>query len=662
MAGKPRETYRPGELDKTRSNLGELSHEEARRMASILGGEIGIEKTSDELKAKYSELRKTSSKSSPSSRTAGRNTQAGGKSAGNKTAAAGGKSKGMVYSGHYTSKKNRKQKLSYLDRIRINRIASKPEHRIKKPSSVLSAYMSIFVKSKDLINPDFIIDGEQYYYSHIEEMVNGIRSLLKQVDPLIFRRYVNPFYRDILKSIIAWDLRRMSEVLHSLQKSPRNRDVHDCADLCRLIYRPVFILKPVPLKYITGAVDRVCRILMIVNSENGEELHRIEKVFLETREKIKTVFKDISYTCYPLLLNLSAPKFYYYSDFLKQQQDRILDFLELSTGDILELPEDLQELLNRQYSLNHLRQKMEEERKKIEESMAAESKSRNENEVEAGIEFLEQLFPESGWKNYRDYPDFYPYFHPIFKFPKGTELIAVEDPLQQVVVLASIIQDLLYGFRGIKIVSEKKNEIESLTDSWRLFIDDSIQKYYTRMLLEYCRGIEKGSEYSSGRFGQKMINDIYWFKRKLILPLLKFKTIMGSQSVPPKCVRFHQTVNRLYVMLEGLLKELDENSQREKVIADYNSSFRFEIENVTSRRLRTVLNGDNIAATNENLIRHTFSLISLMDYLLNSRNSPYYENPADEYPVYRWDPVYQGKPMYSVKLLDTIEILKKYQR
>ena len=47
------ERYNPGDLDRTRSNLGELSREEAERMSSILGGEIGIEKTDEALQQKY---------------------------------------------------------------------------------------------------------------------------------------------------------------------------------------------------------------------------------------------------------------------------------------------------------------------------------------------------------------------------------------------------------------------------------------------------------------------------------------------------------------------------------------------------------------------------------------------------------------------------------
>ena len=44
---KPKAIYEPGELDKTRKNIGEISPEEAMAIAKKLGGEIGVEKAQD---------------------------------------------------------------------------------------------------------------------------------------------------------------------------------------------------------------------------------------------------------------------------------------------------------------------------------------------------------------------------------------------------------------------------------------------------------------------------------------------------------------------------------------------------------------------------------------------------------------------------------------
>ena len=290
--------------------------------------------------------------------------------------------------------------------------------------------------------------------------------------------------------------------------------------------------------------------------------------------------------------------------------------------------------------------------------MKISNNKREESEIEGAADPPGAALPGvRDGKITETFPDLYPYFHPIFNFPKGTELISAEDPLQQVVILAAIIQELLYGFRNINIQSEQKDEIEKITDKWHLFIDEMIQKHYSKMLIEYCRYVEKGVDYSAGKYGQKLLVDSFWFKRRFIMPYLKFKTLYRSQTLPLKAPKFHHSVRNLFMQLRSLLGDFENSKNKEEIIPNYTEDFKFEIENTTSRRLRKLLEDDNIAASNENLLRHTFQIISLLDYLLNSEDSIYYAIKAEDIPVYRYDPVYQGKPLYSVRLIDTAKIL-----
>ena len=57
MKKKAKKKYAPGELDKTRKNIGKISEEEAKKMAKKLGGEVGIEQDPDKVKSKYKEMR-----------------------------------------------------------------------------------------------------------------------------------------------------------------------------------------------------------------------------------------------------------------------------------------------------------------------------------------------------------------------------------------------------------------------------------------------------------------------------------------------------------------------------------------------------------------------------------------------------------------------------
>ena len=164
------------------------------------------------------------------------------------------------------------------------------------------------------------------------------------------------------------------------------------------------------------------------------------------------------------------------------------------------------------------------------------------------------------------------------------------------------------------------------------------------MLIEYCRNVEKGYDYSSGKFGQKLLIDIYWFKRRFIFPYLKFKILYKSESIPLKAPKFHEQIKNFYSALSGLMEEFDKSDNRQSLIENYDEAFHFEISNITSYRLKKVLQKENIAPTNENLLRYTLMFVSLMDFLINSPNSPYYAVKQEDVPVYRYDPVYQGKP------------------
>lgn len=668
MAKRLPEKYNPGDLDRTRSNLGQLSKEEADRMKDILGGEIGIERTDNALQEKYAQIKKTSSKSSTSgrpggSRTSGPNTGGSVYTAEKSRSGPAGKAQQItapVYTGHYISKKTKKTRLSYLDRIRIDRMAAKPEHQIKTRSAVVSSYLSFLVKSKDTVNPDFIREGEQFFYNHIESLVTDLTSLLKLVKPIIFKNYINQYYRDLIKILISWDLKELNSILSDLQKSPRNREIQDCGRLCSIIYKPIVSVAHIDIKHLYAAVDRLYRVLIIVRSEEPEELVSIKNRYSNIREKIKIVFKDVSYTCYPLLLKLTGSKFQYYREFLSKDRETIIKFLSISEDSLVEPPDNLEDLGKKQYSLDHLKQKLQKEREEQQAAQKKDSHMHNESDVTKSLEILEQLFPESNWKKQKEFPDFYPYFQPLFKFPRGTELIANEDPLQQIVVLAAVIQELLYGFRSIKIKGEHAEAIDKAADGWHLFIDELIQNHYSKMLVEYCRMVEKGPEYSAGKFGQKLLTDIYWFKRRFILPHLKFKVLYKSESIPLKAPKFHEQIGKFHAALAGLMDGLENSSDRNSLIENYSDPFHFEIKNITSFRLKKVLQNENVAPTNENLLRHTLMMLSALDFLVNSQNSPFYSVRPEEIPIYRYDPVYQGKPRYSVPLIDTEALLKKY--
>ncbi len=643
MGKRPPERYNPGELDKTRANLGSLSKEEAARMAALLGGEVGVEKTSDKMKEKYDDLKKRTEKKSQVSYKPASQFKAP-----------------KVHTGGYKSVSTRKRKISYIDRIRMDLLAARPEHRIKTRGSIIHAYLRFISGGKDIINPNFLIHGDRYFFSHIQTLQASTAKLLAFVEPATLNIYVNPFYRNILKSLVKWDLEYLNNEMGSLQRSPRNKNVIECSELCRLIYKPIIRLSRINIDHITSALDRLNSLILILTKFTPDEYKNLEPYYLNARDKIPVVFKDVAYTCYPLLLKLSGSQFHFYKDFLKKDRRHITGFLALAKEDLISPPMDMNAELKKQKPLGQLEEilKKQEEERLMKNSI--QDMERDESEITAGIELLEKLFPEAGWKQYKEFPDLYQYFQPLYDFPRGVELIPPDDPLHQIITLADTVQELLYGFRNVNILSSLGADIDEITDKWHLFIDEMIQKNYCKMLLEYARAVEKGAAQNSDSFGMRLLTDLLWYRRRFILPKQKFKTLYKSQVITMKAPKFYLAVRKLYSLLDTLLKDFDESRDKSMVIENFAGPFKFEIKNITAIRLKQYLNREKVAATNENLLRYTLMILSVLDFLINSEKSITYQDFAEDLVLFRHDPVYQNKPLYSVNLLDTHEILKKY--
>ena len=92
-------------------------------------------------------------------------------------------------------------------------------------------------------------------------------------------------------------------------------------------------------------------------------------------------------------------------------------------------------------------------------------------------------------------------------------------------------------------------------------------------------------------------------------------------------------IGKFHAALAGLMDALDNSSDRNSLIENYSDPFHFEIKNITSFRLKKVLQNENVAPTNENLLRHTLMMLSALDFLVNSQNSPFYSVRPEEIPI-----------------------------
>ena len=156
MAKRPPERYNPGELKRTRSNLGEMSGEEARRMMEVLGGEISDEKPDAHIDEKYKKLQELNRRKSD--RILYSEAQGG-------TASVAARVSSVPIEPADGSPAD--GSAGYFARIRMNLTAARSEHGIMSLPGAIASIFSFFLPVREFINPRFITRGDEVFFRHI---------------------------------------------------------------------------------------------------------------------------------------------------------------------------------------------------------------------------------------------------------------------------------------------------------------------------------------------------------------------------------------------------------------------------------------------------------------------------------------------------------------
>ena len=174
MAKKDNIIYAPGELGRVREKLGVTDATEAKRMAKVLGGEVGVERSEvpDTSKPGRSNIRRETVEVQVGNRGKRRRIDM---SAGDDDLSPRGKSKNSEpYPGDDPSVP---AKLSYMERVKIDQLAGQLNFEIKNSMQVLTSILSFFKEPEDLVNPHFVTKRMNEYYGKIEKLVTLTRSI-----------------------------------------------------------------------------------------------------------------------------------------------------------------------------------------------------------------------------------------------------------------------------------------------------------------------------------------------------------------------------------------------------------------------------------------------------------------------------------------------------
>jgi hypothetical protein len=262
--------------------------------------------------------------------------------------------------------------------------------------------------------------------------------------------------------------------------------------------------------------------------------------------------------------------------------------------------------------------------------MAAERKA-----LGRGLDSLEILFPEAGWDDIQNYPDFYPYFAKMFDMRRGWGLIAPTDPLLQIAILMYILEEFFYGLRYVNFgsvsiggVSEHINEpMASIMTNWHSNIEVGFKKEYLPRLDEYCRILDNPSDSKNSSYAKRLHDELHWIKRLYFLPYYRFE----SNFPPPAnqktdVIPIFTEVRHLRRYLTAVAAGIEQGNKQGGAKANAHcdgvdnpwAPYTFQVPNPLSIRL-DALTGKK--KSNSSLIFFTLAAAMVLDYIMNNENS-----------------------------------------
>ena len=148
---KPKAIYEPGELDKTRKNIGEISPEEAMAIAKKLGGEVGVEKTQNFSTPLYKNKKKYVKRGHKPSNI-------------NQT----NEKKERVSHTRFKAPKNQKPNMLPImhsqSRKLLDSLMASQEYRIKPNYGIFAPVINAIQGNQEKVSPQFILYNLQHYF------------------------------------------------------------------------------------------------------------------------------------------------------------------------------------------------------------------------------------------------------------------------------------------------------------------------------------------------------------------------------------------------------------------------------------------------------------------------------------------------------------------
>jgi len=623
--------WAPGTLDRTRKAIGQLDPGEAEIMSKKLGGEVMYERSDG------------SSSSGKSSKGTGRLIRQ--TSSGNSENTSGSDAASSGQRGNGTRRRQEElatvtPKLSSL----FDKLMMRDEYGIK-PNYGLFNFIKYFQQNgHEQVVPEFCTVTLKHHVENLSGFITVIKTLI-QIAPASYKAKIasgNEIKFKFLRMIAGWTMQSVKLAHIELMDLPQPYVVQDLIPYIRAVYKLLIQV------YYYGENKIPKLIKEIYTDEVSYPESPQEKLSSLAKEAITSwlyIQNEIVKKCYPLLMRMCSDTFEEYPDFFKIKVADILKFVGLHKYDLL-LPEKAKAV------------KTEDSEKKKKTALAPE-KGVKDQIVMTGIKLLDQLFPQAGFTQLENHPDMYPYFQPLYHFADGFNVLSPENPMQVTVVLIRILEDFFVGCRNIDFkpvstaVSEEKDSISSVMDDWSAYRENVFEKLYCDPLNDLVNQIYSQDDYEDSQFGKKLITSLLWQTQWHFLPNFKFDQLILERPQDESKYRplFLRTdfARSYFTEAVSLCDKVASMRGDVSMISNPWDHYKFDISNEISKRLDTLLGGNNTTATtnanNANLLKYTLCILSVLDWWINNPESPAYStNPRRIYRISEED----GKPKFSV--------------
>lgn len=661
---KPLYRYEPGELDKTRKNLGFVEAEEAKKMVGVLGGEIGLEKSAPVDEKAIRRVR--SARVAQNLRSGNRPVFRKGDGVDEQSTIIKTTAPASTPTAGTTVRKDILPRLDNKTRNKMEKLMMLPEYGIKTNYGIFNFLNGLRKNGYDRVSDQFASITLEAYISRLKNFHNNVIKLIS-IAPAPIQEKINrnsaPQYK-MLKVIGDWSVPSLDAMCKKLMRNPSSITVSTLVPVTRLMYK--FILSV----FFLGE-QKFVDLLKLVYGEINAYPKAQREMLIALVQGITAdwmyVYQRIPRGMYPLLLRMCSNEFYEFSELFTKQLGKVFNFLGITKYDIVLLERPSAETEAQSTSTGE----------KSENTGNGDIKSSDQEEFKGaamGLKVLDQIFPGAGWLSLETFPDMYPFYQPLYHFQDGVNLISPENPLQITIILVKIIEDLFEGCRHLVFESEKnksKSRVENvvLPDSlstiineWSDYREIVFEKLYLPNLRDFVNNLYAQRDFLKNQYGKRLMSNLQWHIYHNFLPYMKFEQLLLDKPSNESKVRILPT--RVSILVDELARVTTAADAAQSEGAEFEeipnifAPYKFSLPNVVSQRINVLLGStrqkQGARATNLNLLKYTYAVASVLDWWINCKTSPAYS--GTKIPVCRIS-AEDGRPIFSVPERDDQNLL-----